>query len=306
MNVRLMQRLAFTSAALVFLIVSASAFLRLAQTGLGCTEWPSCYGSAQATEERLTPPTTTERAVRWSHRVAASLLVVLLVLMAFPGWKALPGFRARVVVIMLLALAALLAWLGRMTPSVLPAVTLANLAGGFLMFGLLAWLVAAFRRVPEVPVSLRALAWVLLAGVALQVVTGGLMSARLAATACADFPLCAVSWPAVDWRAFDPFAETSLPAQEASADAFHAIHRVVGAALVLAALYLAYAALRARAARTGLAAGIAALMLVQAAGGLLSAIIPSPLVAAVAHNALAAVLVALLFAFIARRAEEKP
>ena len=82
--------------------------------------------------------------------------------------------------------------------------------------------------------------------------------------------------------------------------------RRAGAAMVLAASYMAYAAVRARAARTGLAAGIAALTLVEATAGLLSATIPSPLVVAVAHNALAAVLVALLFAFIARRAEEMP
>jgi cytochrome c oxidase assembly protein subunit 15 len=197
--------------------------------------------------------------------------------------------------VVVLALAAFLAWLGRLTPSPLPVVTLGNVAGGFLMLGLLAWLAAALRASRAAEAPLRGLALTLLAVACVQVYTGPLIASRLAA--CSGS--CTLDWFGTDWHAFDPFFPAGAePVSTATAGALHALHRVFGALLVAGALWLGWRALRRGDA--GWAPVIACLALVQAALGLLIAAPAQPLWAAVAHNGVAALMVALLFAYRAR------
>jgi cytochrome c oxidase assembly protein subunit 15 len=300
-----LRRLIILAAALTLFIVSASAYLRLAGNGLGCVDWPSCYTSVTLADQ---PAIAAADIVRGAHRVAASVLGLVLIALVLFGWEALSDRRAAAVTLLLLTL--FLAWLGRHTPSALPAVTVGNLAGGITLFGLLAWMLVrgdaaeAPRTTSRTTIGLAG-ATVLLATLG-QAVTGALMSVRHAAAACPSLPLCA---PAMDgvlqWQVFNPFVDAEHHFSETSLQALHAAHRLCALAVVIAAV-LAF-----RASRDGnrpLRRATTALLIVVAAQLALGmAILFSDwhLQAAVAHN-IGAVLTAAGGAWVMQRQSEPP
>lgn len=284
-----MATLATLAATLVFLVIVTSAYLRLRQAGLGCAEWPACYGVAQ-------PPETGADWVRGGHRLAAAAVGVLVAIIAVAGISAgryaLGITRAAV---LLVALTVFLAVLGRVTPgAALPAVTLGNVLGGMAMLGLLWWLRLQATAPPIASRGrLAPWAWLGLTVLAVQIALGVLVSARLAALACATFPDCDGAWwpQGATLAAFDPFDSAGATAMDDPArKALQMAHRY-GA--FLAAVYLA--ALGARALCAGgplrnAGAAILALMLMQTGLGALALRLGFPLASAVAHNAGAALL----------------
>ena len=197
-----MKLLAVTSLILVLLLLSLSSYLRLDESGIGCEPWPQCYGRIVVTPEQgVQQPIrdTYERlaleaqmplswATPW-HRLVASVLGVLILAMTV---VAIVKRRDRGFSLTLLGLTAFLAWLGIYSDGLQsPAVVMGNLLGGFLMLGLLGWLVVRKRRDPLAPTRglpvLTSLALIALGG---QILLGGLTSANFAATACPDLPAC--------------------------------------------------------------------------------------------------------------------
>jgi len=145
-------------------------------------------------------------ALFWAHalhRLAASSAGILLVLIVFVGWDALQGAAARLAAIATLALAGFLAWLGLITPSILPAVTVGNLLGGMTMIALLWWLHQRARGSG----AGRTLHGLALAALVLQIALGGMIGARHAVLSCVTLPACTGGWwpDSIDWRLFDPF-----------------------------------------------------------------------------------------------------
>ena len=146
---RLLRRMALLCVALVLVITSLSAFLRLTQAGLGCADWPQCYGRALAQQQQGMPVATEEaRATalaRLAHRVVASAALLLIVVMAMTCLATWPAWwRAGRLSLALLALALFLAVLGRMGgTSRTPFVALGNLLAGFAMFAVSVRLLAA-------------------------------------------------------------------------------------------------------------------------------------------------------------------
>ena len=142
---------------LVVLLVSLSAYLRLAHSGIGCADWPQCYGRIGAppdapitAQEKLRA--TGENAYRqlveqssqplaWAtplHRLVASVLGLLVLILTLASMRLK---RHRLVSLALLALTIWLAVLGIRSGHLHdPAVVMGNLAGGFTMLGLLGWL----------------------------------------------------------------------------------------------------------------------------------------------------------------------
>lgn len=164
-----MRILAGLALALLLVITTTSAYLRLAQTGLSCPGAPDCYARSETRAAADDDPSlTTARAL---HRIAASAAGA--VILAILGWTAArPNERAAAIA--LAVLAAMLAWLGRYTPSGLPAVTLGNLLGGMAMLALAGWLVLALGRAPRIDAARAVRPWVFgaLALVALQLGQG--------------------------------------------------------------------------------------------------------------------------------------
>jgi len=304
---RLLARAALLGCVLMATIVASSAFLRLSAAGLGCDGWPECYGQIRrvvAEVPGLQPvePVAGAAFARTAHRISAMLAGIVV---AFTlGLSALQGARSLhnlAVGSALVALTVFLAVLGRSTAGTLStAVTLANLAGGYAML-VLFWSLYVGNRAeaqPGVPPPrwLPALAVAVLLLASAQALVGGLVSARFGATSCADLASCwpVANAPGVFARALDPFGALTLDASGrvvpgADAAAVHALHRA-GAFAVMAGVLVLSIALAVRARRPLVGGLLAGIVLVQATAGWSLASLQFPLVIALTHNALGALL----------------
>jgi heme a synthase len=232
-----MRWLVLAALLLMLVLTTTSAYIRLSQAGLGCADWPACYGRARLPEAgQLLPEHAPLFWAHALHRLAASSVGLLLVLIVFLGRNQLQGIGARFAAWTVLALAGLLAVLGMVTPSNLPAVTLGNLLGGMTMIALLWWLHQRGRGASAG--AGRMLLWLAFGALALQIALGGMIGARQAALACVTLPECTGGWwpESTDWRLFNPFF--GLPASDTASTALAPLamaHRY-GALLVAAIL----------------------------------------------------------------------
>jgi cytochrome c oxidase assembly protein subunit 15 len=301
-----MRRLVSVALALVLVITLSSAFIRLSQSGLSCRDWPTCYGAQIEVPAAAPAETAPIFVARVLHRIAASATGVLLLAIAVLGWRRWRNDSRRAVAVVLVVLAGLLAWLGKYTPSTLPAVTLGNLLGGMALLGLLAWLRQSDARGETPQAQPRRWILVALALVALQIALGGLIGARHAALACTGLPGCSGGlWPhGADWRAFDPY----LPNDglgEASRQALHLAHRLV--ALILAAL-LAWIGWQARLRNALLqrqGTALLSLVAIQVVLGAAMLLAGFPIALAVAHNAVASLVLIVLASMLPRPRPEE-
>jgi len=327
----LFRRLCLIATLVALCVVVLGAWVRLSHAGLGCPDWPGCYGHltvAQALEnaERANAafpgrPLEADKAIKeMLHRYLASGLGLLIIAIAVVAWLnrrdpaqplRLPGLLVVLVVFQGL--------LGMWTVTLLlkPLVVTAHLVGGLTTMSLLWWMALRTERTtrPAGELGLRRLAVAAVAVLALQIVLGGWVSTNYAALACPDFPTCQRSfWPSMDFRdAFVLWRGLGIDYEGGVLDhparvAIHFVHRLwaVVAALVLGALaWRAVRAGRSRAVRgTGAALGL--LLAVQLTLGPTMVLRALPLPLATAHNAVAALLllavVALLrFLWVPRR-----
>lgn len=293
-GLRRLRRMAWLCAAMVLTITSLSAFLRLVNTGVGCTPWPTCYGQlgAAATDSVQAGASTVAVATaRAAHRVlaSASLLIILALLglaLKRRWWR-----HARLAA-GLLALALFLAALGAAArSSLLPAVTLGNLLAGMGMLALSVRL-ARLAGTPGRPAALARWAWAALALTLLQVALGALVSSGHAGLSCPALGACDVS--VASWRSLNPWL---APAIGTSPDhpggaLLHLLHRAGGLAFMGFMLVMGWRLARLRHPWTG--AMLLALSTLQMLLGLGLVAWQLPLVGAWAHNLLAALLMALL------------
>lgn len=304
MSVPILQRniawLAVLAAVLMLATVLLSAYMRLTQAGLGCTPWPACY--AQSARERPTlradDPSGAMAMARGAHRVVAFGVLVLAVVMVMLGRsqaQAAGSAALRRVTGWILALVLALALLGVVTPGArLPAVAMGNLLGGFAVLAL-CW-VLADRHPPAVRVPVLARAARIAALVlGLQIALGALVSSSFAALSCADWLGCVATardagWP---WSALNPWHEPQVqgvaPIHPAGAMAQLA-HRLFALPAVAASAVLAMLAWRHQ--RRAAAAALATLLLAQVALGLGVVAAGLPIALVLAHNAVAALLLA--------------
>ena len=312
---------------LTFDLVIFGAFTRLSDSGLGCPDWPGCYGSAtplgaQAaieTAQTALPsgPVTHGKAwVEMVHRYLATAVGVLIAVIAAASvWQrrrgdanAAPGWALSTLLWVCLqgAFGAL-----TVTMKLYPAIVTVHLLGGLGLLALLAVQTELRRAVPlplALPRSLR-LGVALVAALALlQIALGGWVSTNYAVLACRDFPTCQGAW----WPAMD-FAQGFTIVRELGAGrgggwlpftaltAIHVAHRA-GAAIVLAALaWLAWRlAASGIAAQRRWAAALVGVTVWQAASGISNVVLGWPLAAALAHTAGAAALVVLLTVMLTR------
>lgn len=282
--------------AATFVIVVLSAYIRLDKTGVGCNPWPQCYGEHVAETSAFSPPTKASVA----HRFVASALGALVIALAFISLRS--PFRASRAVLAWLAfvLTVFLALLGVYTPgSSLPAVIVGNLLGGFLLLTVLWWLylnlqpLRAFDR-SSVQTSLGLVVAIVLS--LLSIFVGAVAAAYLAGGTCTvNCPL--LPDPAALSRV-DLFAP--LPAaneRREIASSLHILHRTLGA---LAAIASAVIAFQLRRASSAAALLLGALALSQVSLGWIQILLSMPLSTAVAHNAVAALLLLALLANVSR------
>lgn len=293
--------MAFLCAALVLVITSLSATMRLTKAGLGCADWPRCYGHALREAQRGEPVTAGESAtiaaMRLAHRVVAGAALLLVLMMVMTSLSTQPLlWREGRLALGLLACALFLAVLGRWTAqSRVPAVTIGNLLGGFMMLALAWRLARSAAPVPAVALRdpLARWAWLGVALLLWQIALGGLVSASFAGLSCPELSGCDASNSS--WRALDPWREPQVAATQAEnlAGALaNGLHRV--SALVVAGVLVALAAAARRRGRHRIAAALITLLAVQGGLGVVLVAGQLPLAAALAHNVVAALLLAVV------------
>lgn len=309
-----MQKLAAVSLLLVLMLVSVSAYLRLDNSGIGCADWPSCYGNiGDPASESPTIESTYERLGReaqepmsWAtpvHRLVASLLGLCVLAMALTSLRTR---RDRTLSLSLLALTVFLAWLGIHSSGLHnPAVVMGNLAGGFTMLALLAWFV--FRNaMPKRRIAVFVRRWVVAALVMLcgQIALGGLTSANFAASACQTLPDCHGSYlPGADLgKAFDlsrshEIGPTGMALGGQERADIHKLHRIGAIVTAFACVIAGILALRAGAG--GNAVLVIALVIAEFGVGVAAVLTHIPIEIAVAHNWLAAILLLALLRLLA-------
>ncbi len=305
---------AFT-ALLAFCVVMLGAYTRLSDAGLGCPDWPGCYGHLTVPEQRhevdaanaAFPERAVEAPKAWKemvHRYFAGTLGLLILAIAVISIKRRRGDPSQPVAlpIFLLLLVIFQAALGMWTVTLLlkPAIVAAHLLGGLATFALLVLLAlkswpGGLRHWSHGP---RLLAGLALLVVVAQVSLGGWTSTNYAALACPDFPTChGAWWPEMDFgEAFRIWRGTGVNYEYGVLDtpariAVHVSHRI-GALLTLLVVGLLSISLMRRRGRGGVGAGIlvGALLLTQIGLGISNVLFHLPLLVAVLHNAVAALL----------------
>ena len=317
-----------------FDLVLFGAFTRLSDSGLGCPDWPGCYGSASplgahaeiSSAQAALPhgPVTHGKAwVEMIHRYLASGVGLLITVSMVASWWAARGRRHAAVLspgwaTFTFAWVCLQGAFGALTVTLklYPLVVTLHLLGGV---GLLALLAAQAQRFDgqalRLPSALRTAAWAVFGLCVAQVALGGWVSANYAVLACRDFPTCHGQWwPDMDFeQGFTLLRELGMRGGDQGYlpfDALVAIHWThrLGALLVLlgvGALAAKLWQLREPAARR-FAQGLAGLLAWQFASGLSNVVLGWPLVAALAHTGGAAVLIALLAVLLARSRAAQP
>lgn len=309
------KKLITTAAWLAFGVIILGAYVRLSDAGLGCPDWPGCYGElspahaaeeiAQAHAAQPGGPVSVHKA--WKemvHRYLASTLGFLILIIGVVAWMKREQLNQGMgLPLLLIALVIFQGLLGMWTVTLLlkPAIVTLHLLGGMSTLALIVWLgQRQSRAIPEMRVqdAARMKSWALLAlGVVfLQIALGGWVSSNYAALACADFPTCKGVWmPAMDFsHAFHFTRELGKTAQGAllpldSLTAIHWIHRVGALITFLLLSILVFKMLRIPAlAKLGLL--IAFVLFVQIGLGISNVLFSLPLPIAVAHNGVAALL----------------
>ncbi len=231
---RRLQALTVLTLFLTFDLVMFGAFTRLTDSGLGCPDWPGCYGSASplgarseisAAEQAMpTGPVTHGKAwVEMVHRYLATGVGVLIIVMTVAAWRqwrahmrnvaGAPGVPQRkplspwwaTVTLVWVCLQGAFGAL-TVTMKLFPAIVTLHLIGGLVLLALLC--VQAVRHSQAVQGSgpvvlagdLRWMLWLAMLLVSVQVVLGGWVSTNYAVLACTTFPTCQGSWwPAMDF-----------------------------------------------------------------------------------------------------------
>lgn len=308
-------RLVIFTCLLAFLVVGLGAYTRLGDAGLGCPDWPGCYGEltvpkseALIDEKHYLEQRPLEPAKAWKemiHRYFAGTLGLLILAIGIWSWKLRNNnFQPVKLPIFLIALVIFQAALGMWTVTLQlkPVVVMGHLLGGMLTFGLLFLL--SLRSNPQQRVFSewvsggRLLAFIGMLLVFLQISLGGWTSSNYAALACPDFPMCQGQWwPETDfaegfvlWRGLGvnyEFGVLDHPARTA----IHFAHRL-GALVTF--LYVGWLAgkLMAKGSGSYRTAGIWILLLliVQVSLGIGNIVLSLPISVAVAHNMVAALL----------------
>jgi cytochrome c oxidase assembly protein subunit 15 len=317
------RKLAWVIAFMTFDLIVFGGFTRLTDSGLGCPDWPGCYGEANpflahahiAAAEALMPTGPVNQFKAWIemiHRFLAmgiGVLIMALMVLSWLRWRRTraPLYAPALPTILFLWVCvqgAFGAW--TVTLKLQPVIVTLHLLFGMTLLALAVWFGAREDNLLQPPARpapatvlrrLRPLAWLSGAVLLLQLALGGWVSTNYATLACSDFPLCnGQIVPDMDfehgftlWRALGMTAAGHyLPFQALTA--IHWVHRNFAAVVVLVLCFTAWRAWRLPGLQR-LARALVVLVLAQALTGIATVFFSFPLVIAVLHNAGAAGLV---------------
>jgi cytochrome c oxidase assembly protein subunit 15 len=317
-----LQSLTLVTLFLTFDLVLFGAFTRLTDSGLGCPDWPGCYGSASplgahaqiSSAQAVMPsgPVTHGKAwVEMIHRYLATAVGVLILTLTIASWMSFRRHRDQVRPwwpTFTLVWVCLQGAFGALTVTMklFPAIVTLHLLGGMVLLALLRGQavrqaeLAGELMLSKLPSTTRWLMVLTFGLLWLQIALGGWVSTNYAVLACTDFPSCQNSfWPAMNfqqgftlWRELGAGGSGENISFQALT-AIHYVHRLSAYVVMGALLGLAWRLNRITATRRD-AHALLWLVLWQFASGLSNVVLGWPLVAAVAHTGGAAALVVVL------------
>ncbi len=301
------RKLVFLTWFLTLDLIMFGAFVRLTDSGLGCPDWPGCYGNVTP----LGASTHIENALQampygavsfskaWIemiHRYAGSILGMLIIAIVYMAWRyrKVLGHTPRLATVTLVAVCvqgAFGAW--TVTHKLMPLVVTSHLLGGMLLLSLMTWLAAREKPHPWVPASAGRFRPWMACGLALlfvQIALGGWVSTNYAALACMDFPTCHGQWlPQMDFRSgyslvrgLGVLPSGDMISQEALT-AIHWVHRNFAAIVFIYLAVLGWKMLAEPGLR-GPSRLLLGLLLAQLLTGLTTIFFQWPLLIAVLHN----------------------
>lgn len=329
-NAVLIKRLLLVAMLLAFLVIALGAFTRLVHAGLGCPDWPTCYGhlwvpdsheeiaiANQRFEE--TPVETDKTWPEQLHRILASslgLLIIIINLLFYvsKAGKSLTLGKKHALLILFAVIIQGLFGMWTVTLKLWPQVVTLHLLGGFTTLTLL-WLL--YLRLAAKPWQLdsqslqkisrlKTLATAAVIMLILQISLGGWTTSNYAAVACPDLPLCQQQWfPAMDFKqGFNILQEVGpnyLGGQldNASRVAIHISHRLGALAVTLLLMGLLFFIFKHGREKNLLchAYSLTAILIAQISLGFANILLHFPVSIAVMHNVTAAILLLSLVSF---------
>ncbi|WP_153101470.1 COX15/CtaA family protein [Paraburkholderia hayleyella] len=314
------RKLVWVTTFLTLDLVMFGGFTRLTDSGLGCPDWPGCYGTASpfvahaeitAAHQALPsgPVSMTKAWIEMIHRYFAMAIGVLIIAQTVIAWAArwrrqplhVSPWWPTGLLLLILVQGAFGAW--TVTLKLQPAIVTLHLLLGLALLGALGWLAARLTPLPTPnPDATRwqTAAWLALALLVVQIALGGWVSTNYAVLACTDFPTCNGYWvPPMNfeqgfhlWRVLGMTGDGEVITQ----DALVAIHWTHRAFAVVVLAYLVWFALKLRrfSSLRRLADGVLLIVVIQFVTGLSNIVLQWPLPVAVAHNGGAALLLLLL------------
>lgn len=309
-----LKRLSTTSVLLAFCVIMLGAYTRLKDAGLGCPDWPGCYGqlAAPESEEAIqqanvkypSMPVDVKKAqTEMTHRYFAEslgLLIVMLALVAFVTRKkhTMPLWLPLSLVVLVIFQGMLGMW--TVTMRLLPLAVMGHLLGGFCTLGLL-WLCVLFTNNKQRPAfyptkQLSMLAVSTLVILFCQILLGGWTSANYAALICPDFPTCQGQWwPNTHFASAFNFLggidmENPLAFQDTPGrTTIHVMHRLGAFITLIMGSWLVFTAMKQPALRK-VALVLGLFLILQLGLGISNVVLSLPLHVAVSHNAMGALL----------------
>jgi cytochrome c oxidase assembly protein subunit 15 len=310
------RKLVWVTTFLTMDLVMFGGFTRLTDSGLGCPDWPGCYGTASPFVAHAAihaahalmptgPVSMTKAWIEMLHRYFATAIGVLIIVQVVLAWAKrrqlqISPWWPTALLALICVQGAFGAW--TVTLKLQPVIVTIHLLLGLTMLAMLGWLGARLTPTPADP---QAAPWqgAAVFGLILlivQIALGGWVSTNYAVLACSDFPTCNGMWvPPMDfshgfhlWRQLGRTGDGEVLSQDALV-AIHWLHRTFAFVVVPYIAWLAwklrrYAALRAP------ATGLLAVIVIQFVTGLSNIVLQWPLAIAVAHNGGSAVLLLLL------------
>ncbi|WNC72035.1 COX15/CtaA family protein [Thalassotalea psychrophila] len=311
------RKLVFVAILLALVVITLGAYTRLTHAGLGCPDWPGCYGFIDVPEtadkiamaESAFPERPVEPAKAWNEMIhryfagALGLFIAAIFIFSFKHRdKGLPLFLPLMLVCTVIFQAALGMW--TVTMKLMPIVVMGHLLGGFVTLCLLylLYLRLSSSRVPGGDYNLRKYQTFAFIGVViltLQIALGGWTSSNYAALVCTQLPICQDGW--MQQLTFANSFDLIPPERDTYEFGFlshaeritiHAMHRI-GA--IVTTLYIAWLAISVfRNAQSSFfktnAIFIGFILTCQVALGVSNIVFTLPLPVAVSHNVVAALL----------------